>query len=293
MSKKKDVSEGEGKGTALDRRVAQAAEDILDVSVQALEQRDTLGSAETIHQVRVGTKRLRAFLRLVRAALAEESYRELNSRCRDLAADLSGQRDADVALETLQALVPGEKGLIERLSSLLHASAATSFSRPPDWQEIEVRLNALKQQLHADLRSGMECRELEKTVRKSFRQCIQMWQDARSDGSEEVLHEWRKLVKRVYYQSLLLSSDKKAGDLRRLKQLSDYLGDLHDLDMLAERLEYQRRYFWLDELVRVRTQIDTERARLHAKSVREGKHLFHGKSAKALGKRLVRKSHWC
>lgn len=286
MSKKKDR-------TSLDHRLIEAADDILDTSLDALGQRESLGSAETIHRVRVGMKRLRAFLRLARPALADKRYRELNGRCRSLAADLAGQRDADVALETLQTLVPGEKALIGRMETLLHASAATSVSRPPDWQDIGGRLDALKQQVHVDLRSGMQCRALEKTVCKSFRQCIQLWKEARSDASEEVLHGWRKMVKRVYYQALLLSPDKKNGGLRAMKQLSDFLGDLHDLDMLAERLELQRRYFWLDELVRVGQRIDTERARLHAESIKEGKRLFRNKSAKTLSKRLVQKSHWC
>ncbi|SEG85015.1 CHAD domain-containing protein [Marinobacterium lutimaris] len=303
MSNKKDVTAvvtkaGTNAGarvetTALDRRVLEAADDILDTSLQSLGQRDALGPVETIHHVRVGMKQLRAFLRLARPALADEHYVELNGLCRQLAADLSGQRDADVALETLKSLAPDEKALINRLENLLHCSAATSVSQPPDWQQIETRLLALKQQVHADLRPGMQCRTLEKTVSRSFRQSIQMWKQAQNDGSEEVLHEWRKLVKRAYYQSLLLCSDKKVKRLRRLKQLSDYLGDLHDLDMLAQRLESERRYFWLDELVRVCKRIDTERANLHRKSVQEGKALFRGKSGKTLAKRLVRKSSWC
>ncbi|TCK03705.1 CHAD domain-containing protein [Marinobacterium mangrovicola] len=287
MSKHKDVT------TALDRHLIEAADDMLDTSLDSLCQRESLGSAETIHQVRVGMKRLRAFLRLARPALAEESYRELNSRCRTLAADLSGQRDADVALETLQGLVPEEKALIDRMEALLHGAEATSASRPPDWDALEARLQALKQQVHADLRKGMPCRALKKTVCKSFRQCMHMWKEARRDDSEEVLHEWRKQVKRVYYQSLLLTEKKKAKQLRRLKQLSDYLGDLHDLDMLVERLELQRRYFWLDELVRVARKIDLEREGLHKNALREAERLFDDKSAKTLGKRLVRKSHWC
>ncbi len=287
MGKKKDVT------TSLDRRVAEAADDILDTSLTSLTQREALGAAETIHQVRVGMKRLRAFLRLARSALTDEHYRELNAQCRDLAAELSGQRDADVALETLQTLAPGEKALIEKMEALLHASAATSVSSPPDWQAIEGRLSALKQQVRVGLRQGMQCRDLEKTVGKSFRQCIQMWSEAQHDASEEVLHEWRKLVKRVYYQALLLNPGKKAKELRSLKQLSDYLGDLHDLDMLSERLDLLRRHFWLDELVRVGQRISTERAGLHSASVEEGTKLFHKKSAGTQGKRLVQKSHWC
>ena len=78
-----------------------AALSLVDTARQDLAALEKMGEKETIHQVRVAMKRLRAFLRLVRGRLSEPEYQRINDRCRQLANDLSGSRDSDVAIDTL------------------------------------------------------------------------------------------------------------------------------------------------------------------------------------------------
>src|SRR5262245_17059572 len=59
---------------------------------------------EGVHEARKRVKRLRAALRLARGGLAEDVYARENAGFRDTGARLSGARDAEVMLETLDAV---------------------------------------------------------------------------------------------------------------------------------------------------------------------------------------------
>ena len=57
-----------------------------------------------MHEARKDMKKLRALLRLARGELGEEIFGRENACFRDAARELAGTRDADVMLETLDAL---------------------------------------------------------------------------------------------------------------------------------------------------------------------------------------------
>ena len=59
---------------------------------------------EAVHETRKRTKRLRACVRLARDAIGDEVYRRENAALRTAARRISGPRDAQVLLETLDAL---------------------------------------------------------------------------------------------------------------------------------------------------------------------------------------------
>ena len=63
-----------------------------------------LGTAEAVHGARKDMKKLRTVLRLLRGRLGKRRYRRGNARFRDAARALSGARDAEVKLATLEAL---------------------------------------------------------------------------------------------------------------------------------------------------------------------------------------------
>src|SRR6185437_14657828 len=66
--------------------------------------------AEAIHGTRKDLKKARAALRLVREEVGEETFKRENRALRDAARLLSASRDAEVKLETLDALVEGGAG---------------------------------------------------------------------------------------------------------------------------------------------------------------------------------------
>src|SRR3954447_17854061 len=58
----------------------------------------------TVHAVRKDIKKARSLLRLVRPAIPTKVYRRENRRLRDTARGISGARDADVMVETVDKL---------------------------------------------------------------------------------------------------------------------------------------------------------------------------------------------
>lgn len=62
------------------------------------------GDGSAVHDTRKRFEKLRAVHRLVRGDLGRKSYREANLLLRDAGRGLSGLRDAQVLVETLEAL---------------------------------------------------------------------------------------------------------------------------------------------------------------------------------------------
>ena len=66
--------------------------------------RDPEDPVKAVHEARKSVKKSRAALRLARPALPKDTYREEDHALRDAGRSLSGARDADVLLETVDAL---------------------------------------------------------------------------------------------------------------------------------------------------------------------------------------------
>ena len=64
--------------------------------------------AEAVHEARKDLKKLRAVLRLLRSRVGKQLYRRENTDFRDTARLLATSRDAQVHLDTLDALVDSE-----------------------------------------------------------------------------------------------------------------------------------------------------------------------------------------
>ena len=85
-------------------------------------------SVEAIHDARKHLKKSRALLRLVRPALGSKAYRRENDALRDAGLALSGARDADVLVETVDKLAARYAGrlpavVFEQLREALAAEA--------------------------------------------------------------------------------------------------------------------------------------------------------------------------
>src|ERR1044071_1679903 len=75
-----------------------------------------------VHGARKDLKKARALLRLARSGMPAKAYRRENRRLRDLGRELSGGRDADVMVETADAVAGALPG---RQASALHRRLAT------------------------------------------------------------------------------------------------------------------------------------------------------------------------
>ncbi len=231
----------------------QAADEVRRIAVEQIDRAlgeiddPSLDRSRTVHQVRKRCKKLRGLLRLVRKSLGKHYKRE-NACFRDASKSLADLRDAEVMVEThdalmerfrdevrrssfapvkckltrrLNELVGGEQDVDERLA-VFRAEMVAARGRVADWP-LEV--------------DGFK--PLAKGLRKTYRRgCKAMKRALRKEGGED-FHQWRKRAKYHWYHLRLLN-DCWPGVVgareEALDRLSDLLGDEHDLTVFRRRV---------------------------------------------------------
>lgn len=223
----------------------------LDDALAQLRDRVADDADEAVHDARKDLKKLRAVLRLVRGAIPSDTYHQENVCYRDAGRLLSDVRDANVQIETLDDLTEHfsesvssdafsetraalvvrhrqirdrilyREGAIEQAIPMLEAARGRieDWSRvPDDWSAFSGGLKQVYKRGYKDLPAAI------------------------SEPTMENFHEWRKRVKYLWYHLRILHPiwpgmmEEMAA---QTKQLSDYLGDEHDLAMLWELLREQ------------------------------------------------------
>jgi CHAD domain-containing protein len=207
------------------------------------------GFAEAIHEARKDLKKLRAVVRLVREPLGERAYRAENERFRDAGRELSGTRDAEVKLETLMVLrerfaddfPAGVAPLLHALESERHAissqAAGDGGHGRAEVGTAVARIEEGREAIDGWKLAGEGFELIEDGLRRSYRRGRKRFAAAADDPSAENVHEWRKRVKDLWYHLRQVRDARpgklgKAGD--RAHDLSDLLGDHHDLTVLRE-----------------------------------------------------------
>lgn len=204
-------------------------------------------TAGDIHQLRRNTKKLRAWLKLCRSANKAPDTRQLEAWLRANAARFSAGRDALVRLQTLEQLpaLAGDRNptplQLPRCHALL-ANAAPSAGKEtnaPTRQQLGESLQQLKVGENAVLTAG----DLAAALRKTYRKARKRLKQARTSGSKDDLHAFRRWAKYLCYQLELvcvLDRGAMAKLQRSLATLCSRLGTWHDLVVLEESLQALR-----------------------------------------------------
>jgi CHAD domain-containing protein len=191
--------------------------------------------AEELHQFRVATRRLRAFLRAGRGLIDPEWAKPLRDELRWLGGELGPSRDLDVLVERLRVEVESladdaasGRAIVEvlerdRESLRLQVSEALNSERyfallelleqPPPLLETDTTLKQIQQAEHRKLRKAID--------------------ELGTDSPGEQLHEVRIKVKRARYAAELRGDGKY---VKAAKQLQDVLGEHQDAVVAQERL---------------------------------------------------------
>ena len=224
-------------GEALPEGVARIARGRIDHAVEELLGGTESSPEEAVHEARKDMKKLRGLLRLVRGELGKETFARENACFRDAARELAGVRDADVMLDTLKAL---------ELPPGLGWELRTEITQRHLGQRADGRRAAARGvvAILKEARGRVDGWELERDsfgavsdgLGRTYRRGRRGLEEARSEGSVEALHEWRKRVKDLWYHHTLLREAwppvmTAVGDEAHV--LSDRLGDDHDLAVLA------------------------------------------------------------
>jgi CHAD domain-containing protein len=239
----------------------------------------------SVHAARKDLKRARTVLCLLRPALGERSYRRENAVLRDAAHFLNAARDARMVTETLQSLrrsIPalrGDPGVAELLGALQaeQASVQRRFDEHPE--DLARTQRALRQLYRrADdwrvRRHGWSL--LAPALKRMYARGRRRLPITGQHASDASLHEWRKQLKYLRY-ALEMLKPVRPGKLARLarqaEQLTDKLGQAHDLAVLAQKAHgfANRNGVHLEPLF---TIIDRRRNRLAVVSLRSGEKFF-------------------
>lgn len=205
---------------------------------------------EAIHEARKNLKRSRTILRLLRRALGRSQTMALNARLREVGLKLSPYRDQQMLQEAIERLAKqtASSPFAEALSPV---QAALQARHPPAplpeaiVQAIVPELRAIAASLDQALLEQSERRlrtSLRAGLRRMLRRGGRAFFLAYSEPSDENFHAWRKRVKDVFYAACLLHPTRPqrlASWVDALDQLSEDLGDEHDLGILAKVLHEQ------------------------------------------------------
>jgi CHAD domain-containing protein len=279
------------------RNLRRLARRELDRALAAIADPEALGLHETVHDVRTRCKKVRAVLRLYRPGLGTE-YRRANDDVRDAARELSPLRDARATLATFDELVaathgervPGEGLAGARAGLARRAHEAERDDPSPALARAERRLARVRGRLEGWAPDDDVAIVLE-GLAANYRAARRAFRAARDEPGDEAFHDWRKRTKYAWHHVKLLepvapSALRPLG--RRLKDLSDGLGDDHDLAVLAAMIRSTPADFGGDDGAReALALIDAARADLQDRCVRLGARIY-AESPKALRPRVAR-----
>jgi len=244
---------------------------------------------EMLHQSRRRFKRIRALLRLVRAA-DEDFCRSENARYRDLGRRLAGAREATALIETVDRLgrafpqetaynaLGGPRGvLVARRAAMSTNGAGLDADIDEAIADCERGRAALgsfvlpnEPEAAADL--------LADGARKAMRQASKALEKAQKHGAAEDFHELRKCVKIHWMHLLLLHAfwprplkpRRKAVD-----ELGERLGELNDLFVLRRLIDEEGKALGTGkELALLRRLIKRSERSLKKECLREAVRLF-------------------
>jgi CHAD domain-containing protein len=252
----------------------------------------------SIHDARKRIKRARAALRLVREPLGGRRFRQENESLRDAAKPLGQIRDAKILVESLDTLArratPSNRGALRSARADLIAHQLRVRRR------VIGRKQALKPVLEALRSTRNRAREwprvsrgwsgFEAGVRRVYRAGRKAFASARRHATDERLHEWRKQAKYLWHQLEMLESIAPPQIRvweREAHQLSDRLGDDHDLAVLAQHLRRAQRRIAREDVRAVSLLIARRRRTLRAKAMSLGKRVYSTKP-RLFSKRLER-----
>jgi hypothetical protein len=272
----------------------------LDLAIQTLQQaqRENLGQA--VHDTRKAIKRVRTLERLMADTKPRSRAQRRKTLLREAARELSGARDAEVALGTLEGLMrrhpkrlAGSRGVARLHATLLAEQVAAeralqqSGARERALQLLSAtRAEIVEASAHGGRRR--EAKALDAGLVRIYTRGRLAMGKARKRKRIAEMHEWRKRVKDLRHAAEALGEDarsKAKQDRRRTHlrtlgkqadKLGEALGEEHDLALLTQRVSAEKAIFTDDKRGRKALQqaIRRRRVQLRKRAFRAGRALY-------------------
>jgi CHAD domain-containing protein len=286
-------------GEPVDAGIKRVVAAQVDDAIAGLRGEAGLEPPEAIHEARKDVKKIRSALRLVRDALGDDVWRRENDHYRDVARRLSSFRDAEILVEALDGL--GERfgqSARDRFDAFREQLDEENRAAHDDGSVERAMVGAAAEL--ATGRSRIEGLPLEGDgwdlvrpgIHRSYRSGRKRLRAVEEEPSVTNLHELRKRAKDLWYQ-LRLIRDADAAMLGALADhthdLSDHLGDDHDLALLHDEAQRRRDAFsTAGDQRHLLEEIDQRRGELQFAAISLGERIYDEKPkrfTKALEKR--------
>ncbi len=213
-----------------------------------------LDAPDSIHDLRVASRRIRSSLRTFRPLLEAERARDLEARLRDIGLQLGVARDNEVLLERLLAALDGlpeiyvlgpvRRRLQEDLSGtyLRSKSEALSFMQSPAYAALlDDLMKFVNDGFTGDVAERPAGKALCRMVRRSSRKLVRRVEVAReahdADELEHALHQVRKAAKQARYagEAVVPAFGRPGARLaKQAKEIQEILGDHQDSVVAAD-----------------------------------------------------------
>jgi CHAD domain-containing protein len=208
--------------------------------------------AEPIHQMRVGTRRLRALLRVFGSIMDAHWASELEAELRWLAHLLGNVRDLDVMRQRLrEAAKPQDHRALLYLQRVLgkrHRNAQAAMReglRSKRYDDLIERLHASSLAPEVLLEAGKPALEvLIPSLQSAWRTLSRAARKLKPDDNSLKFHRVRKMAKRTRYAAEMLMEDLAQDNrddakrfIKRMKKLQDNLGELQDSVVASKTIE--------------------------------------------------------
>lgn len=239
-----------------------------------------------VHELRKAVKRSRAILRLLKPALDESSFYNLDEILGKSARLLTDQREATVNLRTFINI---SNTTAQPISEDLKNSILEGLSRKIN-QSYNLSPNNFSSQLYTSLLSlkrvkdkienitlhPIEDKNLSTLIQKTYQKATKLYNDARFSLDTEIIHKWRRFIKHLLFQlklSPLHITKNTSNMISMLDDLSDTLGNEHDLAIMEDYLLHNFD-FSKDDQQQIHLIVAKERSRLQNKAFKLGAKLF-------------------
>jgi CHAD domain-containing protein len=197
-----------------------------------------------VHDLRVATKKLRSYLKLLTLLSNKNDYKALFEKTEQLFSVLGKHRDIEMGLEGVASFEKGNKISYTAFGNYLKAMQQQEWawvqSALDDYDE--KGLQDLTARVEEDLKKKTSDELLEKLkgiVEKGLNKARRL-----SAHLDQQPHLIRKLFKDIFYWASLLPNEILApGKLKSIKKSLDYLGNWQDLDMLQRKIRHFRKDF--------------------------------------------------
>jgi CHAD domain-containing protein len=255
---------------------------------------------EGVHQARKAFKRMRALLLLIRPIIGEKAYARENQRYRGLGQKYSGVRDVQALLDTVHKLeasdaFAGKHRAVAAISEHLRGER-TRAEKALAQGGAGSGLKALSTARRAFIRLPLKDAAIDEVVRglqAGYREGRRCYFKAYATDGDEEFHDWRKAMQRHWrHLQLVLSAWPEALQPRisLAQELSQLLGDEHDLSVLRERVSaHCRSSLTDDEMAEFLDLCRKRQMELRRLAKGRGARLF-GEKPKAFGLRIA--NYW-